>query len=435
MAFELSRLRLQGLGRKGVRILFDFAMAEEALYGNPLEPKFPFHLVAPRLVWLPAYLSAANTSPSTESSHLNSATIPLIDVVLVLARARTSAMHSMEHFTACHSLATLLNAELQAIGEEARYHRLEIVRRGSSLFFVTCVNSARFNWRTHLTHLDVGRNLDYLAAGHVFSPPYPPRALCQFIERTSMKRVAGEFALLEALDDDVVRQRLVDFNNTKQALFNDVMERFGLRYRFKSILITSQAAERAHSVVTANGPPPDKDWWEENCIFVDGAGMSGIPPALRSCTFDSKFHRYWPLIQHMHRFLPKYYWLECRSIAARSGPEYWATGDRIFANVRRFLVEDRTNEEFQSFFERVRMELDDLLKAAGVTSREISQKPGWLVEAKHVFAGYVNSWVALPSLILEEIKLRTFQRWKLRTPLIYDAIPAPKGSKADVYLF
>jgi hypothetical protein len=410
-------------------------MAEDALYGNYLESKFPFDLVIPRLTWLPAYLSAKNATPSGESSNLNSANVPLLDVVLVFARARTSAMHSMEHFAACQSLAILLNAELQAIGEEARYHRLEIVRRGPTLFFVTCVNSPRFNWRTHLTHLDVGRNLDYLAAGHIFGPPYPPRALCQLFERTSMKPFAGEFVLLESVNDDLVRQRLIYFNKTKEALFNDVMQRFGLTYRFKSTLITPQKAATAHHFVIANRLPPSKDWWEDNCIFVDGNGMSGIPPALRFCTFDSKFHQYWPLIQYMHRFLPKYYWLDRRSVAAHSGPEYWATGDRIFAVVRKFLVEDRTDEDFQLFFEWVTMELDDLLKTAGGMPRQISQRPGWAVATKHVFAGCVHSLVALPRLILEEIKLHTFQRWKLRIPLIYHAIPAPVGSKADIYLF
>ena len=277
-------------------------MAELALYGNNLEPAFPFDLVAPQLSWLPEYLSAADETASKGSS---SKILPLIDTVLVFTRARTSAMYSRNDLPACRSLVRLLNAVLENVGGEALHHRLELVRRGNGLFFITCKNSPRFNWKTHLTHIDIGRNLDYSASGHIFLRPFPPRGLNQFIERTSMQRLFSEYVLLETLQDNTLNEELSRFNAAKEALFNDVMRRLGLPYRFKWVLSTPSRAESAKSVI-ASLIPPSQEWWEDNCVFADGNGIPGLASSLRYCSLLSKFEKYWPVIQHMYFFLTKY---------------------------------------------------------------------------------------------------------------------------------
>src|SRR6266496_3672469 len=127
-------------------------MAEGILYSNFAEPLFPFNLVVPTLAWLPAYLSAIDLDHQPASVFF-----AILDTIFVFARARTSALHCIEYFAQFKSLASLLN-------------------------------------------------LDYFAAGHIFDPPYPPRGLHQFVERSSMKCLLREYVSLERLRDQSVHQ-------------------------------------------------------------------------------------------------------------------------------------------------------------------------------------------------------------------------------------
>lgn len=164
-------------------------MADAALYGNEGEPAFPFDIV-PKMSWLAAFLSSA--PPITASCSTNSLSLlALLDVVLVFGRARTSALYHIMDFAAYRSLVSSLNSVLDDIGGEALQHR-----RGRALFFITCKKSPLFNWKMYLAHLDVGRNLDYSALGHMFVLPLPPRGVNEFIERTSMERLFVEYVLL-----------------------------------------------------------------------------------------------------------------------------------------------------------------------------------------------------------------------------------------------
>jgi hypothetical protein len=261
-------------------------MAELALYGNELEPSFPFNLVVPQLSWLPLEFSA---DPEVYKI------LPLLDTILVFARARTSTLNYKTDISACRSIMIRLNSVLENIRGEALHHRMELVKRGRGLFFITCIKSPRFNWKTHLTHLDIGRNLDYSCAGHFFVHPFPPRGSIEFFERHSMQSLFSETVLLEVLEDVEVKKELVRFNTAKEDMFNDVMRKFGLRYRFKWFFITPEHAEDAAAVMVGV-TPPSQEWWEDNCVFADGNGIVGLVWCCRYATLLSKFEQYWPLV-------------------------------------------------------------------------------------------------------------------------------------------
>ena len=85
-------------------------MAEKALYENSNEPCFPFELIRARLAWLPAYLSA----------NLNYDLDPLLNTVLVFARARTATLQDMRMWNMVQSFVKCLNAAADSVG--ASYH-------------------------------------------------------------------------------------------------------------------------------------------------------------------------------------------------------------------------------------------------------------------------------------------------------------------------
>lgn len=395
-------------------------MAEAMLYSNFAEPSFPFNIVAPKLTWLPAYLSAL------ELDHQTTSTFPaILDTIFVFARARTSALHSIEDFAACKSLASLLNAELETIGGETRKHRLELVRRGRDHFFITCKESPRFNWKAHLTHLEVGRNLDYFAAGHIFDPPYPPRGLHQFVERSSMKRLFAEYVSLERLRDQTVQQEMRRFNKAKENLFNLVMESFKLPYRFKWVFITQDQAERAR-VGMLNNITPSEEWWEDNCVFANGAGIPGVPPTLELFSFTCRFRKYWPLIQYIYEFLPQYFQNPTLAL-----PEYTAAGRRLFDEIRRVLNHGMMSEKLALDGFKARLDLHS-------QNRYGQSEPTQIVESKWSranFKPWLNKIGYVYRLFCEEIKLRSFERWKLREPLAYSTVFNALDSKAYELLF
>jgi hypothetical protein len=198
-----------------------------------------------------------------------------------------------------------LNSILETLGGDALRHRMELVER-SHVFFITCRNSPRFNWKTHLTHLEVGRNLDFVAAGHIFYSPQPARGSNLFFERSSMELVVVENVLLESLEDEDVKREMMEFNLAKEKLFNEVMDKFGLEYRFKWFLVTPSLAIGA-AIVLENETPPSAGWWDENCIFASGSGrVAGELTTPRFISFNVKFAPYWSLIRHMYSFVLQY---------------------------------------------------------------------------------------------------------------------------------
>ena len=144
-------------------------------------------------------------------------------------------------------------------------------------------------------HLEVGRNLDYFGAGHLFDPLYPPRRLSQFVEWSSMKRLFAEYVSLDVLRDQTVQQEMHRFDKTKEDLFNIIIESFELPYRFKWVYITPDQAEMARVTMLCNMPPTGERW-EDNCIYTNSAGIPDVPPTLNLFSFTCQFPKYWPLV-------------------------------------------------------------------------------------------------------------------------------------------
>jgi hypothetical protein len=316
-------------------------MAEESLYGSTNEPKFPFDRLATHLSWLPTRISAAEESRSMEEF------LALLQTILVFGRARTSCMNNLGTWKACRELTASLNGALEAVSGEALHHRIELVRRGPFQYFVTCKNSPRFNWKTPLTHIEVGGNLDYFGAGHMFSLPYPPRAHLKFVEQKTMRHLFCEYVALDSLEDDVLREQLTIFNDARQTVLNNGMEKFGLPYRFKWALNGSRERQQIAAVVESSSPPTLK-WWEDNCIMVNCAGDASKSCNYQYCNFRRKHFENWLLIQDMYQFSAKYDQEEYHRFI------FWEKWCDISRNIEKEIENTKTPEEYESFAFAVR---------------------------------------------------------------------------------
>ena len=407
-------------------------MAERALYQNYDEPDFPIEKIAPSLNWLSAYIDEVLIQYA-DSKDRHEIFTTLIDTVLVFARARTSALHNVKSYKVCASLVPRLNRVLQSVG--ATHHTLELVRRGSNIYFITCSRSPRFIWKTRLTHREIGRNLDFFAAGHYRGPPFPPRGFISYIERNSLDSLTAEVVYLEYVDDDNWK-KLVAFHSAKESLFNAVMASLNLSFRFKWVFDCPE--KRAEVAKLMQSPsPPSSEWWENYCVWVTGFGNENVVPdsGRRFCNYCSRFNEFWPLIRRAHEFIIKYrtveFWYACQ------GTEYWENGSKLLGEIKEELspapndqAPDVIINAFSKRLEQLATSVESLIRAAPADN------------SNHSDVSVANSTnrLKLPRLLQwRTVKkgafMYIFERYKLQPRLVFKSIDAPsEGDTVATFL-
>src|SRR5204863_9060923 len=177
---------------------------------------------------------------------------PMLNTVLVFARARTSMFEGVSSWEAVAILVKRLNAAADAVG--ASHHRLEMVRHTRHSYFVTCCNSPRFNWNLSLSHREIGENLDYFAPGH--NQMDPTKYLVYFIEKESFEELTGECILPGYLKQEDWNE-LKRFNEVRGRLYNQAMTKLGLSYRFKCLVVKpgTSIADSVQHAMEERTPP------------------------------------------------------------------------------------------------------------------------------------------------------------------------------------
>jgi hypothetical protein len=140
------------------------------------------------------------------------------------------------------------------------------------------------------------------------------------------------------------------------------------------------------------------------------------------------------MIQYMYNFVRVYYREGYED--KRYVREYWDVGAKALKETQRVLKLDMTADEFESFFKKIKEELDELLNG-----RESYLKPNRAAKSPpshsrkdmiHKFRGRVTYPLRL---FWQEANLRSFERWKLREPLVYNTAIKPSESMCDELLF
>jgi len=415
-------------------------MAERALYQNFSEPEFPFEKMRNHLDWLPSYCDAIiYKTDGTVDKHVFNV---MINTILVCARARTSTMldctstcRQSEGQVCVNAIFTLVrrfNNLLQRI--DAREHEAEIYLPYKTNHIVTCKRSPRFNWKFG-SQVDIGRSLDFFAAGHIVWPPFPSRGYIVIFERETLLNVYAEVVLLDLVSDEVWH-KLVDFNNRKEILYNETMASLGLPYRFKWLFgnMERKPLERVSKVI-ASDIPPDEKWWEDNCLFVAGLAHDNTFNGRAFCTFTSRYKEYWPLIQRTYTFCTKYRNEEIYSMQLDdpTAATLWDKISAIFDDIKTAMSPGTADREmdaaatisnFIARLEQLESEGDHLL----------ASNPDSLEELKRKLAcrPRVNTWSWWLERNFQRIwwskellKMRSIQRYKLTPRLVYEGVPAP----------
>ena len=380
-------------------------------------------LIEGKLSWLPQFLQEHIVDPVQDLQ-------PMLNTVLVFARARTSTFESISSWNAVALLVKGLNAAADAVG--ASHHRLEMVHQTRRSYFVTCSNSPRFNWNLSLSHREIGENLDYFAPGHnrVDSTKYA----VYFIEKESFEELTGECVLPEYLTKEDWKE-LKRFNDVREHLYNQAMTKLGLSYRFKYLVTkpgTSTAESVQHMMKQSTAPSPD--WWEEHCFYVNGFLLPGIMlhSQFAFCGFDTKYDRYWLFIQSTFQFMVKYKRYEYWQKAPETGPISWKSFEILCRRIRRNCAQDLEEPDYIRFFEETQKEFRAIeewakgLKAA--SSPELSipvRHRAQLSRFRFAIGQYVNRLWTLKATA----SLYISNRHRLRTRLVRQSVACPESGE------
>jgi len=363
-------------------------------------------LTSGELSWLPRYLEEDIADPTQDLD-------PLLNTVLVFARARTATLQNMTSWKKVARLAKKLNKAADAAG--ASHHRIELVRRGPKTYFVTCSKSPRFNWNISLTHFDVGRNLDYFAPGHMTTGQPVAQCLVYFVEKSSFEEITGERVFIEYLANDDIKTDFLRYNYCREAMFNTTMQRLSLHYRFKYLMIWPDTLKIVPSVM-GQPTPPSAEWWEAHCYFINFC-LPGVllNTNLVFCDWNTHFEAYWPLLQQTFQFMMKYKRYEYWHTSETTGTEFWSSMEKIFREIKS-VCEGQLNPstiEFHQFQARIREQFNSLAAIADQSSRATASNTH---VSRRRQADPVSSKFVYELLMLREaLSLRIFRRGR-RTP-------------------
>jgi hypothetical protein len=409
-------------------------MAERVLYDHLLDKEFQVSQLVDRLPWLPEVLAASEPSIPSASDPMTSNFRALLDTALVFGGARTAALHPVSCLKSAHDLVRRLNSILDTSKNNLR---LEIVYRGPSQFFITRACSPRFDWSVRLTHTQVGRNLDYFAAGHMFRPPFPDRGALFFIETNTTTVISVEAVLLESLSGFEFYNQLASFSDRKEQLMNETMQELDLKYRFKWFLNTPEERQVVKTFMEASVLPPNDEWWEKYFYLLNWPTEPDARPHLFFCRHETHFRQHWPLLQFLYFFNSKYVRHEFFDINTHCDFDYWATIRTVFAEVEFTLTKESDLQESAKYCEEIKSRLQPLAAAADsfVSTRTgpvmFPQPPKmhWALKLRYG----ISQLFYHASMKVEELKIWLFQRWKHRKPRIHLRPALPAGAIGDSY--
>lgn len=387
-------------------------MAEASLYENFLEPVFPYDAISEFVQWIPLYVD--HQTPKRGRNIIQGELYSiLINVILVFARARTSAFFGNEHRKVIQDFVKRLNSSLGFLcpGNRALYHKVEIVLRGNAGIFITCFRSPRFIWNYRLTHREIGLNLDYAAAGHIGRSNGPKLSFRLYeISHAAHCHIVGEIVHLDFVSD---LSALQSFNQKKTELFNFTMSRLKLPYRFEGFWRSSSSDADLQRVMRSNRPP-SLNWWMANYIF-----LSDLPYAMAFCSRTCRFQAAWEILQVLYDFV-----ISLHQSLSPLPIEYSAEVEQLFQHVYESIDSRRTTavnpeenscliydspSEFQALLEEVTMAVSRMATdPAALCQRDIQIPDGDTRRSDiQCFLDRVTEWM----------RMCMFQRWKRRNPL------------------
>jgi hypothetical protein len=280
-------------------------MAELALYGNSKEPIFPFAQVKGKLDWVQEMLAKCEDDWDEWEKFPDR-----LNIILVFSRARTSTLVDRDFLSEYKELVRRLNKVLKSVGAE--HHTLTIVRRGNggskAPAFITCKQSPRFIWRSRPSTLDVGRNLDYIAAGHCVRDRTEETGKLTFIETETGAIFICEIVLLKYLNAPGASAKFTQFNDARASVMNDAFTQLGFPYRAVWELDTPDKQDAVMRVMTQL-TPPDEDWWRQNIRWVNqihGTKESYSIYPVSSFSVDCNYCQMWPIISTTYLLGDKY---------------------------------------------------------------------------------------------------------------------------------
>lgn len=372
-------------------------MAEAALYANYSEPQFPFEAAAPALQWVVPYVENLTANKRRQCYH---GTIfrDSLHILLVLTRARTSALLAIEFLELYSKLIKKLNSTLRSlpVNTGAVHHEIQLVYRRRATVFVVCKKSPRFIWNRTLTHRDVGFNLDFCGAGHIYGKDIREMAgVGTFaFQDSGQYLLTHEGIYLDGVND---LTPIKEHFNKRTALFNETMNRLGMSYRFAHFWAPLNRKEVIQSILNSPEPPSTEQWksiYPYLCLLPYGMSFTSA---------ETRFKVHWSALANAIRRIQSTW---------PSPMECCETTDNLFRDLRRFFDSDETfYTDFIDFTSHKTEILQCLETIELFAPVQCTERYYWIKQSDvKRFCGS----------IIELLTMHVAKRNRLRHPLVHD---------------
>lgn len=370
-------------------------MAEAALYGNHNELPFPFESAVDAFRWVPRYIDSLTPKRKRHRGQSLEYSM-LINILLVVSRARTSTLITNEFLDISLEFSTRLNRSLHSLPRTtgAAHHRIELVPRRHASFFVVCERSPRFIWSRSLSHHEVGLNLDFGAPGHIFGTGIKIQTRLDIFEihGPASYQITSEIVYLDRVEDI---EPINDFYRKRTDLFNQTMIQLAMPYRFMHFWRINKELER----VMQSSQPPSPEWWAKSYVYI-----CNLAYGMTFVSVDCQFSEHWSTLRAAYNKIissPPIF-MECSEAT-----------EKLFGALYILFQSNGTRPLLQSSFLQYSSdaEIIALLESLELFS-PMPCKDDYPIVWRSDLRRFFKS-------VLEVCRMRIFERWKLREPLVY----------------
>jgi hypothetical protein len=213
------------------------------------------------------------------------------------------------------------------------------------------------------------------------------------------------------------------------------MERLGLAYRVKCVVMTADILEET-ALTMASPTPPSSRWWEDHCYFVNGTFFPDVlvDRKFNFCGYDTRFMDYWPLIQLAFHFVLGYKRYEYCETSEGVESVYCKSMASLLQELKYLLCERPTADDFNALLVGFERRFDSLAKCSGSQSRLVFAERRRSNVGRSDLWGYFIFHLRDKVRILNRIgRMHVLERFKIKPRLVRAYVPYPSSGDELVF--
>ena len=227
-------------------------------------------------------------------------------------------------------------------------------------------------------------------------------------------------------------EELKRFNEAKELLYKDVMAKLGLSYCLKCLYVKPGSMMDSVQTVMEQKAPPPLQWWDDHCFYVNGFFLPDVMlhSQFAFCGFDTKYDRYWTLIQSTFKFMVKNKRYEFWEHEPLTGLAIsWEALEKLCRRIRTNCAKDLNDAEYACFFEEILNGFQYIEKWIEGLETELPPPTVPVIHRSSALKRVMNRWLDLSWTANAKATSYILSRRRQTTMLHRQMVDCPEGGK------